>query len=393
MANGDPDLMEHGRIGGQSNDHGVQPETESYADLQRQREQARSDSMAGIVVVILVFIFQAFSTVTGAFMVAVNCISVDGDLDRDQELEHHENERYAIESMSRVWIEDTSLYCYQGEHLVTGMAGGIGLCCSLLFVIWISLWIHANRTRWQDPVFIKRYGFLYSSYKQEGFGPYWESVVFLRKGLIQAAVAFAIRLGSNLQSIIALGVLLLAFVAHWITRPFTEYKNHPNVPNYCSVTLERFLPGMLCWTWRSLLRTISLNGLEAASMFMSISVFYTGIISNDPNASDGTRNAIAMCTFVANLLFILYMLHRLYAGTHLALDMYITYLIVYRGCPLDGSVPQTYDTRRPEEAADVSLFQKAKWIRAYLANCFTQVNKQEDALYAYIHRDRSIEMS
>ena len=388
LTDGDAALMERGSVDGQSNDHGErQSEREGYLDFQRQREQAHSDSMAGVVVIILVFIFQAYSTVTGAFMEAVNCIEVDGDVDGDQDLKLNENGRYAVESMSRVWIEDTSLYCFQGEHLVTGMAGGIGLCCSLLFVIWISLWIHANRTRWQDPVFIKRYGFLYSSYRPEGLGPYWESVVFLRKGLIQAAVAFAIRLGSNLQSIIALGVLLLAFVAHWITKPFTEYKDHPNVPNYCAATLERFLPGMLCWTWRSLLETISLNSLEAASMFMSILVFYTGIVSNDPNVSDSGRNTMAMCTFLVNLLFILYMVHRLFAGTHLALDMYITYLIVYRGCPLDGSVPHTYDTRRPEDAANVSLFHKAKWIRAYLTNCYSNVNEQEDALYAYIHRD------
>ena len=358
----------------------IQLGPEENTDLQAQREQAHNDPVAWFVVVVLVFLFQAYSTITATFMQAVNCIKVDqdaNDVDHDCHGQH-----YMIETLSKVWVQDTSLYCYQDEHWVTGMAGGVGLSCSFLFILWIFIWVHANKHRLKNLVFIKRYGFLYQSYKEDGWGPYWEGVVFIRKALIQASVVFAIPLGPNLQSTSALGVLIVAFALHWIERPFREYKDHPNVPEYSGNALDRFLPTKIGSFWRSALGAVSLNGLEAASMLMSISVFYTGIVSNDPNASEGAKTGIALCTFAANVLFVVYMLHRLYLGAHLALDMYIIYLECRDHDEESGQITERMDVGAPEGGGPVLFFRKFSWIRSYVARNQETMRRQEERIQA-----------
>ncbi len=368
------------------------------AELQRQKEKARDDSMAGIVVVLLVFIFQAYSTITATFMEAVNCIGVDESLGEDQESrDDHPYGRYAIESVSRVWTQNPSLYCFQDEHWVTGMAGAVGLTCSFLLIIWIFCWIHSNKDRWKDLTFIKRYGFLYNSYKKERLGPYWEGVVFLRKALIQASVVFAIRLGPNLQSASALGVLLVSLAAHWLERPFEAHEDHPNVPEYCGQCLEYLkpiVPGIVCWAWRYLLGVLSLNGLEAASMLMSISVFYTGIVSYDPNAAATAKDVVATCTFFLNLLYVLYMLHRLYAGTHLMLDMSIIYYSEGLAAdPSDRNSLPAFDAEKAKGPGLIALVRKVLWIRACSLTYAKRVNEREAEMHTYFNRGNPVPSS
>ena len=359
--------------------HGLEEST----DLQAQREQAHNDPVACFVVIVLVFLFQAYSTITAVFMKAVNCIEVDQHASEGhQDIDHNCHRHYMIETVSRVWVQDTSLYCYQGEHWVTGMAGGVGLSCSFLFILWIFFWVHANKHRLKNLVFIKRYGFLYQSYKEDGWGPYWEGVVFVRKALIQASVVFAIPLGPNLQSTTALGVLIVAFALHWIERPFREYKDHPNVPEYSGKCLDHFLPARISNAWRSALGAVSLNGLEAASMLVSISVFYTGIVSNDPNASEGAKMCVAACTFAINVLFVVYMLHRLYAGAHLVLDMYIVYLECQEHDEASGQMTERMDTGAPEGGGLVSFYKKCFWIRSYVVQNQEVIRRREKRIQA-----------
>ena len=356
----------------------------------RQKKKARDDSTANIVVIFLVFIFQAYSTITGTFMEAVNCIRVDEDLGDEQDSgRDHPYAHYAIERVSRVWTQNPTLYCFQDDHWATGVVGGAGLTCSFLLIIWIFFWINSNKDRWNDPVFAKRYGFLYNSYKKERLGPYWEGVVFLRKALIQASVVFAIRLGPNLQATAALGVLLVALAVHWIERPFEENEDHPNVPEYCGQFLENLkfiVPGIVSWGWRYLLGALSLNGLEAASMLVSISVFYTGIVSYDPNASETAKDVVATATFFLNLLYVLYMLHRLYAGTHLMLDMSITFFEGQANDLSDRGNTALFDPEKAKGLGPVALVRKALWLHAYSSSCLKRMNEREDEMHAYFSR-------
>eukprot|EP00210_Caulerpa_lentillifera_P003172 g3031.t1 len=268
------------------------------------------------IVIAIVVTFFSYVKVTSELMRTVNCIGVDN------EDEQHEYQSYAIQTKTKVWAEDTRLVCFEGDHTLTGIFGIIGLVCfSLAVILFILTWLPANYGRLKDPEFIAQYGFIYQGYKEEWYLTSWEAIIAIRKALIAAAVVFAFPLGPNLQAVCALGVIILAITVHFIFRPFKRFPGHPNVPPYAGHWFQRLGFESLANWWVLLNNSISLNAMESASLLMSMTVFYSGILFFDENASEGGKHTMAAFTLFVNVSFVIYMLCRLYNGAHVAVNL------------------------------------------------------------------------
>eukprot|EP00210_Caulerpa_lentillifera_P003173 g3032.t1 len=285
------------------------------------------------IMVTIVVIFYSYIDVTSEFMRSINCIKVDEDSETNQTFETNENTTfYALATGRRFWAEDTDLRCFKGNHTATGVFGILGMIFfSLGVIVFFPIWILRNKVSVEgktrvnaDSCFIARYGYIYQGYDcKRDLAIIWETVVFIRKAMIAAVVVFAFQLGANLQAILALGVLILALIAHLIVQPFDEYKPEdssdvsivsrvPNVPLY---------PDREEGNWAKFNNKVSMNWIESASLINSIIVFYSGILFNDSNTSEAGKYAMAAFVMIVNLAFILYIAYRLYAGMVVALDL------------------------------------------------------------------------
>ena len=310
-----------------------------------------------IIVVTLVIFYFSFIDFASEFMKAVNCISMDDNAPDPP----NEYDGYALATNS-VWGEDTSLECFEGRHIVTGIFGIFGLCVlgMLIGLMIARIWINqkrmrnkdppnsdlpnkANRPITEDPNFIARYGFIYQGYRHEGLAMCWEAIITMRKGLVVAAVIFASRKGPNLQAALGLGVLIVAVTMHWLVMPYMVYEpEHPNAPNYAESLYirpdsssasviqnsgpSRTVYAILYDQWVKWQNRISHNTLEAGSLLMSISIFYSAIVFGDSGTTSAGKVTLATVVFILNMLYVVYVLYRLYAGLQLALDMHFVFI-------------------------------------------------------------------
>ena len=283
-----------------------------------------------LIVVTITVVFFGYNTITEELMRTVNCIDV----------EIHPNAPFAEHialTNELFWAEDTDLICFQGDHKVTSIFGILGLALfSFGFIAFIFFWLFWNQNVLSDIAFITRYGFIYRAYRKGRASPeagsretsmqtgdekimgflsrltiYWEAVITMRKALISAAVVFAYKLGSNLQSVLALGVLVLALGLQLLFRPFRKFP---------------------CFSSRRGMRTkrktvhdnIDLNHLESFSIFASAATFYSGIVFEDEQTSDGGRIAMSVFVYVTNIALLVYFVWRIYEGTHVTLNLKLT---------------------------------------------------------------------
>ena len=305
-----------------------------------------------LIVVTLVTLYFSFIDFASEFMKAVNCIRVDNNASDPP----NTYDRYALET-GFVWREDTSLHCFRGRHIATGIFGIFGLCVLAMLVGLMVAWMWINQKRvmtkdqpnktdrsvTEDPNFIARYGFIYQGYRQEGLAMCWEAVITLRKGLVVAAVVFASRKGPNLQAALGLGVLIVAVTMHWLVMPYMVHEPaHPNVPNDAESLYDsadngsssalhdnepsRTHSASLYDRWVKWQNRISHNALEAGSLLMSISIFYSAVVFGDSGTTGAGKATLATAVFTLNLLYFVYVLYRLYAGLQLALDMHFIFI-------------------------------------------------------------------
>lgn len=224
------------------------------------------------MIVLVAVLFFAYQNVTEELMRTVNCV----DLDKVQKPPY---ETFAIATDS-YWAEDTSLKCFEGDHqmlaFILGIPGLIFFAFGIPFSLLLFLLLNKHRA-FKENDFINTYGFVYQNYNESHI--YWEVIILLRKGLIGAIVVFGYEAGANLQGIMALGVLIVALVVHFIAVPF-RYK--------------------------------VLNVLEGMSLVVSITTFYSGIVFNDSNTSTAAEILLTVLLLIANISLVFYLLYKMY---------------------------------------------------------------------------------
>lgn len=291
-----------------------------------QRYSARDLTSYFIVAAIAVSFF-AYKDVTDDLMRTVSCLYLDDVAESDQDVSQNGPNPYLEYAIARkgYWAEDTEQICWEGAHLITGILGFMGLVFFSFGTIAFNIvFLISNKSRLPNETFISRYGFLYRSYKTYWYTLPWEAVISIRKALVSAAVVYAFPLGPNLQAVMSLGVLILAQVAHTVCWPFKEYTSCGNVPDYAGSTVNLFLGNRWRQRWISLNNQISLNHLEAMSLLVSTTTFYSGVVFYDKNTSYAGEMTMTVFVVSLNVVFFVYMAYRVYYGVHVMVNAMVT---------------------------------------------------------------------
>ena len=270
-----------------------------------------------VIAISIVSVHFFFLDAVRELLRTVNCTRVD-----DLDLEGHPYAQYSTEVVNRlVWTMDTEVICFQGAHLPLGVVGFVGLALAFLFVLLIVVWVPLNRRHADDPEFIARYWFVYQAYGEEWYRRSWESVILTRKALIAAVVSFSVHLSLVLQATMCTGILTIAAILQALFLPFKTPETGQNVPDYAGGLLRSMHLPKLRSAWIAFNNAVDLNLLEIMSLASSISVFYSAIVSVDLTSSDPGSTAMFSFAFTLNILFLLYVLYRMYAGVHVLLDL------------------------------------------------------------------------
>ena len=270
-----------------------------------------------VIAILIVSVYFFFLDAVRELLGTVNCIRVD-----DLRLNNHPYAQYSTEAVNRlVWTVDTEVTCFQGAHLPLGVVGFVGLALAFLFVLLIVVWVPLNRRHADDPEFIARYWFVYQAYGEEWYRRSWESVILTRKALIAAVVSFSVHLSLVLQATMCTGILTIAAILQALFLPFKTPETGQNVPDYAGGLLRSMHLPKLRSAWIAFNNAVDLNLLEIMSLASSISVFYSAIVSVDLTSSDPGSTAMFSFAFTLNILFLLYVLYRMYAGVHVLLDL------------------------------------------------------------------------
>eukprot|EP00210_Caulerpa_lentillifera_P002965 g2831.t1 len=272
-----------------------------------------------VIVVSIITVHFSFIGIVSDMLRAVNCSRVDEIPSSLQE----KFAQYSSEPGYHVWVEDTSQKCFTGEHLATGIVGIIGLVFALLSVVFIIVWLPLNKKHTTEHQFIARYWFLYQAYRREWYTSSWEAVILIRKAMIAAVAVFSVHLGPNLQASLCVGILAFAYILQVVIQPFKVETEQTKIAEYFNPITRYLRVKSIITKFILLSDSISLNGLESASLVSAALCFYSGILVNDSYSSSGGRNTITAVTILVNLLFLFYVLFRLYSGIHTSLDLYI----------------------------------------------------------------------
>lgn len=217
---------------------------------------------ARLTVTLVAVLFFSYMRLTKDFMQSSKCLHLD---------KYDSGNPDTMFSVARgiYWAQDTNLECFKGQHSLVAIMGLVGLAVITLgapmYLLCLLLWLRA-RDQVFDTTYIQSFGFLYQSYRLETI--YWEVVILLRKAVIVSVIVFARALGAHLQTVLALGVLNIALVAHMLLRPF-KYSH--------------------------------LNYLESASLSVSILTVYSGLFFQDSSTSQKARVAVSVAVLVGNI--------------------------------------------------------------------------------------------
>ena len=222
---------------------------------------------------ILSILYFYYIDLTRNLLGIFNCTHVDRPEDTDL--------GFAI-AMSKYWVQDPSLKCYEDGHLVLLLTVGIPLLVlvsiGMPLRILITLSWRINKLKEKDSS--GTYRFLYCSYTENC--KYWEVLVMLRKSCLAIIAVLAFSLGPDLQATLAMGVLFIAICFHLWKSPFVA--EGPN-----------------------------LNRLESISISCSFLVFAMGTVFNGRNTSSEGKivASVVLCgSLIGVTLFLLLELMR-----------------------------------------------------------------------------------
>ena len=233
------------------------------------------------------------------------------------------------------WMGDTEVHCWTGAHLWSAVAAVAGLVVSvgvLLFIVGIVT--HGKRkSKLGKPKFIIRYGFLYLAYRKDGIALYWEAIITLRKMLLAAADETGQYKETSGAQIGLSAMMIIAFLAlHEMVQPFENSDMKDVFPSYAGSVLRYFGAKTLSDWWVAFNHYVSLNGLESASLAMSLTIFLTAGCVNDEKSQSTDSNILISVCFMLNVFFVFFMLYRLWYGAHHILDV----LAKEKGVPCSG---------------------------------------------------------
>ena len=125
------------------------------------------------------------------------------------------------EEKNYVWLEDTSVICYEGahQHLLLYFSLPLLLITLVLFPVsfLVFLCIHKNLGKTER---LRSWGLLFEAYKYKR--RYWEFTIFVRKVCLAAVFAFGYHFSIQTQTLVAIGIVVFFLLAHSVTSPYEK---------------------------------------------------------------------------------------------------------------------------------------------------------------------------
>ena len=273
-----------------------------------------------VIVVSIVSIHFSYIDIVRELLRSVNCVE-KGEMHAEVRLDHPYL-AYATEvAGKRVWAEDTELTCFEGSHLPVAIVGIAGLILAFCGMVSIVLWLPLNRKHMTNSLFLSRYWFLFQAYRREWYTVCWESVILARKSLIAAAVVFTVHLTPALKASLCAGILTVSLALQAMFVPFKTPQKYQNLPDYAGALFSTIRLPSIAPKWLHFNNAVNLNIIESASLLSSALVFYCAVASEDTASSSLGRVFMSLLAFFVNVVFVVYVTYRLYAGLHLFLDL------------------------------------------------------------------------
>ena len=222
-----------------------------------------------------------------------------------------------------VWMEDTSVTCWEGPHLVSTILAVFGLCVCFGVMGFIVAILRRGKKKQQlrKPAFMLNYGFLYLGYRTDGLALHWESVITIRRMLLAAVGVFAqSRETSNVRIGLLAIIIFTAIALHEIVQPFEPESIKDVFPVYAGSILRSIGAHDLANRWLAFNQYVSLNSLEGASLFMSLALFLTAASIKDRHGNEIEANLLIFVSFFLNAIFSVFMVYRLWCAYHKYLD-------------------------------------------------------------------------
>eukprot|EP00210_Caulerpa_lentillifera_P004023 g3838.t1 len=142
----------------------------------------------------------------------------------------HNNESHTSHAITRYWIGDTSIKCYENTHLVLiGIALAILVLVSICFPVLCSITLSQKSDEIEDKTSwtYETLGFLGGPFKKTYV--YWECITMIKKALLSIIIVFSYSLGNQIQGLLILLVLVLFLYLHFLCYP---YANEYHTLNY-----------------------------------------------------------------------------------------------------------------------------------------------------------------
>ena len=286
--------------------------------VREQRSKYEIEFMPTFRLVFCVVYFAFCIDLISDSVTVLNCIRMD------PVQEDHRYANFEILAGKSVWAVDTAVTCWEKGHLYLTICAAVGLAASLAFVLFMILVLRKGKKQWQlkKPHFLLKYGFLYLKYRQDGMALYWEAVITVRRMLLAGMCVYSFGKETTSGDVGLLSiVIVVAIVFHEIVQPFDHEDSKTTFPPYAGWTLKRLGTVRLATRWVSFHQSITLNSMEGASLFMSLSLFLGATSINGNGVDDIQAYILLTACFILNSLFTLFMICRIWFGFHHYLDV------------------------------------------------------------------------
>ena len=120
-----------------------------------------------------------------------------------------------------VWLEDTNVVCYEGDHrkllyyLCIPLLSLTMIFFPLSFIIFLLF--HSNLGKREH---LRSWGLLFEAYKYKR--RFWELTIFVRKLVLAAVFAFGYHYSIRVQCLMAIGTTVFFLLVHSITSPYEK---------------------------------------------------------------------------------------------------------------------------------------------------------------------------
>eukprot|EP00210_Caulerpa_lentillifera_P004033 g3848.t1 len=135
----------------------------------------------------------------------------------------HVNMNPFSNAITRYWIEDTSIKCYENTHIILMcIALVVLILVSICFPILCSISLSHKSDEIEDTTSwtYETLGFLGGPFKKAYV--YWECITMIKKALLSIIIVFSYSLGNQIQGLLILIVLVLFLYFHTLCRPYAE---------------------------------------------------------------------------------------------------------------------------------------------------------------------------